>query len=112
MALELLLFSISMYVSRMACGYRLLVFLVMLIEFVISTKLQLAAAIGQVPQVPCYFVFGDSLVDNGNNNLLITQGKANYKPYGIDFANGIPTGRFTNRRNLADFIGMVLPHSC
>ena len=55
------------------------------------------------PQVPCYFIFGDSLVDNGNNNLLPTIAKANYPPYGIDFDG--PTGRFCSGRNMADFIG-------
>jgi hypothetical protein len=56
------------------------------------------------PQAPCLFFFGDSIVDDGNNNNLQTKAKANYRPYGIDFPKG-PTGRFTNGRNLADFIG-------
>lgn len=60
-------------------------------------------AIG-APQVPCFFIFGDSLVDNGNNNDLVTQAKVNYLPYGIDFPLG-PTGRFTNGRNTADILG-------
>ncbi|VAH79287.1 unnamed protein product [Triticum turgidum subsp. durum] len=46
------------------------------------------------PQVPCYFVFGDSLVDNGNNNDIASLARANYPPYGIDFPGGA-TGRFT-----------------
>lgn len=58
------------------------------------------------PQVPCYFVFGDSLVDNGNNNNLLTQAKVNYPPYGIDFPNQNATGRFCNGENTADFIGI------
>ncbi|TMW85137.1 hypothetical protein EJD97_023712 [Solanum chilense] len=58
-------------------------------------------------KVPCYFIFGDSLLDNGNNNNLNTQAKANYPPYGIDFPNG-PTGRFTNGRNMADILGQLL----
>ncbi|GKF16047.1 hypothetical protein Tco_0057509, partial [Tanacetum coccineum] len=41
------------------------------------------------PQVPCYFIFGDALVDSGNNNKLVTAGKANYLPYGIDFPQGV-----------------------
>ncbi|OAY63870.1 GDSL esterase/lipase [Ananas comosus] len=41
------------------------------------------------------FVFGDSLIDNGNNNDLPSFAKANYYPYGIDFSGG-PTGRFSN----------------
>ncbi|OIT20003.1 gdsl esteraselipase [Nicotiana attenuata] len=55
------------------------------------------------PQVPCYFIFGDSLLDNGNNNDLNTAARANYLPYGVDFSDG-PTGRFTNGRNMADFL--------
>ncbi|XP_060174307.1 GDSL esterase/lipase At1g29670-like [Lycium barbarum] len=59
------------------------------------------------PKVPCYFIFGDSLLDNGNNNNLNTTAKANYPPYGIDFPNG-PTGRFTNGRNMADILAELL----
>lgn len=58
------------------------------------------------PQVPCYFIFGDSLVDNGNNNDLETSAKTNHVPYGIDFPDG-PTGRFSNGRTMADFLGMI-----
>ena len=50
------------------------------------------------------FVFGSSLVDNGNNNFFETEAKADYLPYGIDFPNG-PTGRFTNGKNLVDLLG-------
>uniref|UniRef100_A0A6N2KAG1 SGNH hydrolase-type esterase domain-containing protein n=1 Tax=Salix viminalis TaxID=40686 RepID=A0A6N2KAG1_SALVM len=56
------------------------------------------------PQVPCFFIFGDSLADNGNNNNLVTAAKANYRPYGIDFPDGT-TGRFTNGRTT-----MVIRH--
>ncbi|PKI53578.1 hypothetical protein CRG98_026028 [Punica granatum] len=59
------------------------------------------------PQVPCYFIFGDSLVDSGNNNQLNTQAKANYLPYGVDFPEGF-TGRFTNNRTITDIIGQLL----
>jgi len=57
-----------------------------------------------VPQVPCFFIFGDSLVDNGNNNGILTLARANYYPYGIDFPQG-STGRFTNGRTTVDFLG-------
>ncbi|GAB2299023.1 hypothetical protein Dimus_033098 [Dionaea muscipula] len=56
------------------------------------------------PQVPCFFIFGDSLSDSGNNNGLMTLAKANFLPYGIDFPGG-PTGRFTNGRTTVDLIG-------
>ncbi|TXG47745.1 hypothetical protein EZV62_027039 [Acer yangbiense] len=59
------------------------------------------------PQAPCYFIFGDSLVDNGNNNMLNSLARANYMPYGIDFPNG-PTGRFTNGKTTVDVITELL----
>ncbi|XVF47640.1 hypothetical protein PTKIN_Ptkin03bG0126000 [Pterospermum kingtungense] len=59
------------------------------------------------PQVPCYFIFGDSLSDGGNNNNRYTLAKVNYKPYGIDFPMG-PTGRFSNGRNMQDVIVELL----
>lgn len=55
-------------------------------------------------QVPCYFIFGDSLVDNGNNNNIASLARANYRPYGIDFPAG-PTGRFSNGLTTVDVIG-------
>ncbi|KAL3503530.1 hypothetical protein ACH5RR_037979 [Cinchona calisaya] len=51
------------------------------------------------------YVFGDSLVDVGNNNYI--KGsilKANYPYNGIDYPGGIPTGRFSNGKNAADFL--------
>lgn len=54
------------------------------------------------PLVPCYFIFGDSLSDVGNNNNLNTKAKVNYPPYGIDFPGGKATGRFSNGRNFVD----------
>ncbi|XP_035549562.1 GDSL esterase/lipase At2g19010-like isoform X2 [Juglans regia] len=76
----------------------------------VSNFLQQHFANGE-PQVPCLFIFGDSLSDNGNNNDRATLAKANYQPYGIDFPKGT-TGRFTNGRNLPDFIAEKLgfPH--
>ncbi|KMZ65612.1 hypothetical protein ZOSMA_317G00290 [Zostera marina] len=54
------------------------------------------------------FVFGSSIVDNGNNNFLPnTTAKADYLPYGIDSKMG-PTGRFSNGRNMIDVLGKLL----
>ncbi|KAF9615764.1 hypothetical protein IFM89_026230 [Coptis chinensis] len=54
------------------------------------------------------FVFGSSLVDNGNNNFIqnVTS-KADYQPYGIDFPLG-PSGRFSNGKNVIDALGELL----
>ncbi|PKI51608.1 hypothetical protein CRG98_027974 [Punica granatum] len=56
------------------------------------------------------FIFGDSLVDAGNNNYLPTLSRANIKPNGIDFkaTGGTPTGRYTNGRTIGDIIGEEL----
>lgn len=64
----------------------------------------------QEVSVSASFVFGDSLVDAGNNNYLNTLSKADMMPNGIDFAasGGVPTGRYTNGRTMADIIGQYL----
>ena len=51
-----------------------------------------------------FFVFGDSLVDNGNNNYLMTTARADSPPYGIDFPTHRATGRFSNGKNIPDII--------
>ncbi|CAI0475392.1 unnamed protein product [Linum tenue] len=76
--------------------------------FVVVVALAASSADGfKAPRVPCYFIFGDSLYDSGNNNNLNTSVKVNYSPYGIDFPAG-PTGRFSNGRTAADIIGETL----
>ena len=55
--------------------------------------------------VSAILVFGDSTVDPGNNNYIPTAFKCNFPPYGLDFKNSIPTGRFCNGRLVTDFIG-------
>ncbi|KAJ8459538.1 hypothetical protein OPV22_032464 [Ensete ventricosum] len=51
-----------------------------------------------------FFVFGDSLVDNGNNNYLATTARADSPPYGIDTPSHQPTGRFSNGLNIPDIL--------
>lgn len=70
-------------------------------------SLQLVSPISStLPLAPALYVFGDSLLDSGNNNFLPTIAKANFLPYGDDFSQG-STGRFTNGRTVADFIGTL-----
>ncbi|RDX96479.1 GDSL esterase/lipase EXL3, partial [Mucuna pruriens] len=55
--------------------------------------------------VPAVFVFGDSIVDVGNNNYITTLVKCNFAPYGRDFNGGNhPTGRFSNGLVPSDII--------
>uniref|UniRef100_A0A0E0JTV4 GDSL esterase/lipase n=1 Tax=Oryza punctata TaxID=4537 RepID=A0A0E0JTV4_ORYPU len=58
------------------------------------------AASASVPAA--LFVFGDSLVDDGNNNALSCLAKANFFPYGVDFLRGVATGRFCNGNTFVD----------
>ncbi|TQD79946.1 hypothetical protein C1H46_034499 [Malus baccata] len=58
------------------------------------------------------FIFGDSLSDVGNNKYLSKSlAQASLPWYGIDMGNGLPNGRFSNGRTVADIIGdtMGLP---
>lgn len=77
---------------------------VVLFSLLVVSSIQLQAH-GE-PQLPCYFIFGDSLADDGNNNFLPTLAKANYPPYGVDFPDG-PTGRFCNGRTIVDILGFA-----
>ena len=56
-------------------------------------------------RISAFYVFGDSTVDAGNNNYIITAFKSNFPPYGRDFPNHVPTGRFTNGKLATDYIG-------
>lgn len=56
--------------------------------------------------VPAIMTFGDSAVDVGNNDYLPTIFKADYPPYGRDFANQKATGRFCNGKLATDITGI------
>ncbi|CAN6456877.1 unnamed protein product [Victoria cruziana] len=59
-------------------------------------------------KAPALFVFGDSMVDNGNNAFLPNpEAKFDFLPYGVDFPEG-PTGRLTNGMNPADVMAQLL----
>ncbi|XP_057839101.2 GDSL esterase/lipase At5g55050 isoform X2 [Cryptomeria japonica] len=51
--------------------------------------------------VPALFIFGDSLVDVGNNNhIRLSLIKANFPHNGVDYPDGKATGRFNNAQKL------------
>ncbi|XP_068636387.1 GDSL esterase/lipase 7 [Aristolochia californica] len=58
------------------------------------------------PLAPAMFIFGDSLIDDGNNNFIPSLARANYQPYGIDF--GFPSGRFCNGLTVVDYGAQLL----
>ncbi|XWS70963.1 hypothetical protein CRYUN_Cryun03dG0096000 [Craigia yunnanensis] len=94
-----------MLFSSMTLASKLQPWWLLLVSFLLVSNIYDCA--NAEPQVPCYFIFGDSLSDNGNNNNLATTAKVNYSPYGIDFPKG-PTGRFTNGRTMQDIIVQLL----
>lgn len=67
--------------------------------------LLVVTAINAQPLVPALIIFGDSVVDVGNNNNLETIVKANFPPYGRDFLKHKPTGRFCNGKLASDYTG-------
>lgn len=58
--------------------------------------------------ISAVLVFGDSTVDPGNNNYVKTMFRSNFQPYGRDFPNQKPTGRFTNGRLCTDYFGTYI----
>lgn len=55
-----------------------------------------AGSSGGGKKISAIFMFGDSIVDPGNNNHRLTEAKANFPPYGENFPGGVATGRFSN----------------
>eukprot|EP00253_Pinus_taeda_P034086 PITA_34086 len=80
----------------------------------VVTTLYVGASAAETEIKPVSFIFGDSLSDVGNNNhLQRSLAKSNYPWYGIDFGNGLPTGRYTNGRTICDIVaektGLPIP---
>ncbi|XP_030481428.1 GDSL esterase/lipase At2g42990 isoform X2 [Cannabis sativa] len=86
--------------------------LILVPKWLLSIGLALILAVQQhssncsamATKIPAIIVFGDSTVDAGNNNQILTLLKSNFHPYGRDFSGGRPTGRFSNGRIPPDFI--------
>ncbi|RXI06422.1 hypothetical protein DVH24_018464 [Malus domestica] len=79
-----------------------------LITIAIVLFLYCNAAAVELPnneKIPAVIVFGDSIVDPGNNNNIGTIVKCNFSPYGRDFVGKRPTGRFSNGRVPSDLVG-------
>uniref|UniRef100_A0A0E0M808 Uncharacterized protein n=1 Tax=Oryza punctata TaxID=4537 RepID=A0A0E0M808_ORYPU len=63
-----------------------------------------AAATANRTRAPALFVFGDSIVDAGNNNAITTLIRCNFAPYGKDFPGHNATGRFSNGKVPGDIL--------
>ncbi|KAL6854568.1 hypothetical protein ACP4OV_019130 [Aristida adscensionis] len=86
-------------------GHRSAMAALLLCLVTVSVHTPVAVAAGVV-RPPAIFVFGDSTMDVGNNNYLPGPDvpRANKPYYGIDFPGSIPTGRFSNGYNIADYL--------
>jgi hypothetical protein len=79
--------------------------------FLVTFFIFIAFNLSEAQKVPAMFVFGDSLVDVGNNNHLhLSLAKADIPHYGLDFPTNKPNGRFTNGMNAADFLGKLIKY--
>ncbi|KAL5711717.1 GDSL esterase/lipase ltl1 [Ranunculus cassubicifolius] len=74
----------------------------------LATTLLVLSFLAPQAESRAFFVFGDSLVDNGNNNYLATTARADNYPYGIDYPTHRATGRFSNGFNIPDLISEAL----
>lgn len=56
--------------------------------------------------LPAVFILGDSTADVGTNSFLASsKARADFPFNSIDFPSSMPTGRFSNGINSADFLG-------
>ncbi|KAL3634338.1 hypothetical protein CASFOL_021392 [Castilleja foliolosa] len=80
------------------------------VVFLVVCMMSCCEAIKLPPNVtiPGVFAFGDSIVDQGNNNAIVTLVKCNFPPYGKDFEGRVPTGRFGNGKTPPDMIAKEL----
>ncbi|KAJ3691271.1 hypothetical protein LUZ61_020435 [Rhynchospora tenuis] len=85
---------------QMAANFLYIIFL-LLVNVVVHQS-------NAIPEVPALIVFGDSIVDPGNNNGLKSLTKCNFPPYGRDFKGQNATGRFSNGKIPTDFIASQL----
>lgn len=75
------------------------------IWFSVSLPFRAAIKLPENVTIPAVIVFGDSIVDTGNNNYISTIAKCNFPPYGKDFEGGEPTGRFSDGKVPSDLLG-------
>jgi hypothetical protein len=85
-------------------GYLLFVHLLLLPVALLPCAHGAPADTGKI-KISAVFVFGNSIVDPGNNNNRLTEAKADFPPYGQDFPGGAATGRFSNGKVPGDMFG-------
>ncbi|KAK4275093.1 hypothetical protein QN277_018234 [Acacia crassicarpa] len=89
------------------CCLRLAVGMMVVMLLLLGGWCREATGLVKVPpdlKIPAVFVIGDSVMDTGNNNDLVSLAKCNYLPYGKDFKGGVATGRCSNGKVPSDII--------
>lgn len=104
MNMSLKVLGSTSYSSRLLMTYRVAI-LVLVVFHIPAVKGLLKLPPNET--VPAVIVFGDSIMDTGNNNNLKTLVKCNFPPYGQDFKAKKPTGRFGNGLVPSDIIGSI-----
>ncbi|CAK7351943.1 unnamed protein product [Dovyalis caffra] len=85
----------------------LLLLLLLLLFLTMTTTCNITGA-ANLPKFSSILIFGDSTVDTGNNNYVKTIFRSDHPPYGQDFPDQIPTGRFSNGKLIPDFAASIL----
>ncbi|CAN8277165.1 unnamed protein product [Cochlearia groenlandica] len=78
--------------------------LIHILMFLTTTTNALVKLPKNATNIPALLVFGDSIVDAGNNDVMLVAARCDYPPYGIDFEGGVPTGRFSNGKVPTDIL--------
>ncbi|KAK7246406.1 hypothetical protein RIF29_41274 [Crotalaria pallida] len=78
--------------------------IMLLLFLLLCFNAKVEGALNSNKNVSAFYVFGDSTVDPGNNDFIETPFRSNFPPYGRDFPNQTPTGRFTNGMLTTDYI--------
>lgn len=60
------------------------------------------------PHIPAIFAFGDSTVDPGNNNHIVTLIRADHLPYGRALPEHAASGRFSDGKLATDYLASAL----
>ncbi|XP_050241713.1 GDSL esterase/lipase EXL3-like isoform X3 [Quercus robur] len=90
----------------LSCSY-IIIFSILLVFNIFHNTTGITARLPNNETVPAVIIFGDSIVDTGNNNYIETVVKCDFPPYGRDFNGGKPTGRFSNGKVAADFLAEI-----
>ncbi|URD75888.1 GDSL esterase lipase [Musa troglodytarum] len=77
----------------------------------LHTLLFILPSLAAASRIPAVIVFGDSTIDAGNHDYILTLVKADFPPYGRDFPGGRPTGRFCKALGLPPTVPTYLDPS-